>query len=636
MTKNARFSVIVIILLLSIGFAAVTTNLIINSVAQVGVNQEDFDVYFLTATPEPGGSASISENRKVITYSTKVLSMVGDEAVLDYTVINNSSMYDARVNVSVNVDNQYNDYFSISTTTFNDSSNTLIEAKKTKDGKVTIRLLKPILETQEINFTITLDVDAEERSTIAEAVVTNSRKSIYSWSEIPFLSNNITDTVDTLGEYGIKDVYQTIQESDFADYKGLYENMISTLNNSGIDTYFLVGVPSAYNDLNRNKNYIDMASSYNASVSTNKQVKGVVFDIEPYLNDTYQADPIQGFKEYADTFEQVYAYAKSKNLRVILVIPYWYDISYQDSKYTEEQRTLASQTFDRLFTYCDRISVMNYYKTNMVNAISNELTNARTNGIEIESIVNMIRPDEGDKTTVWVDENSLDVVDNYWQGVMDEYDYDRLFYSYHDLISLLELENKYVKYTFKYVDSTGTELSGSGDKTITFSSGDTYFSTAKKSITIPKDLTFTMTLSNYLFNSMTINDIGDNTKEVVVTVSEFSKNTLEVYAKLYTPDKSSYSSITGGTITLRNTITNDTSSKDIRSGGYYIFSNISSTIPYEVTIVIDGKTYYLENATATNDSNEVLSIIDSNKNLVIPEGIKANKYVAPTMYFIER
>ena len=74
MKNRIHISIIVLILLLSVGFAAVATTLIINGTTTIGFNQENFDVIFSDAytlfskASYPSfTNATISNDKKEIT-----------------------------------------------------------------------------------------------------------------------------------------------------------------------------------------------------------------------------------------------------------------------------------------------------------------------------------------------------------------------------------------------------------------------------------------------------------------------------------------------------------------------------------------------------------------------------------------
>ena len=169
MNKKAKLSIVVLILLLTIGFAAVTTTLIINNHAVISSNLGDFEVIFTSALAEEGGQARIESDRKHITYSTRLLKEVNDTAVLDYTVTNNSKEYDARTKMTIivkdsdeNIIDNPNAFFKIEETV---KLPDILNSRSTEPGQITITLLNPVVEDKIYTFIAILDVEGVERTT---------------------------------------------------------------------------------------------------------------------------------------------------------------------------------------------------------------------------------------------------------------------------------------------------------------------------------------------------------------------------------------------------------------------------------------------------------------------------------------
>jgi hypothetical protein len=165
---SSKLNVIVLILLLSIGFAAVATNLIINGNARISSNPVDFDVYFVKASTNPGGYANIVDDEHAIEWNSHMLTNPGEIAYLDYTVYNNSVNYDANVLIALNIEDvvnhvDYSGYYTIRTTTFDSTGYTLVRGKEAVDGKIEVELIKPVPEDVSINFTMTMNSSSIER-----------------------------------------------------------------------------------------------------------------------------------------------------------------------------------------------------------------------------------------------------------------------------------------------------------------------------------------------------------------------------------------------------------------------------------------------------------------------------------------
>ena len=97
-----RSAIIVAIVFMMIGFAAVSTTLIINGNVKVSENNEDFSVIFTKATLDGTDvyDSVIDDTKKTITFTSKDLMKIGDTSTLTYEVTNNSHNYDAEVSVT--------------------------------------------------------------------------------------------------------------------------------------------------------------------------------------------------------------------------------------------------------------------------------------------------------------------------------------------------------------------------------------------------------------------------------------------------------------------------------------------------------------------------------------------------------
>ena len=163
--KGKKLSLLLIMLLLAVGFAAVTTNLILNGNTKIGMG--DFDVFFSEADAEnENDSIEISEDKHSLNFVTRLLSMASvdeqDESVFTYQITNNSADYDADVKLRLNISStiDYAEYISTvmlfendgSSVEIIDGSTVTIPAKSSKNGQITIKLLKPITEDATIQL----------------------------------------------------------------------------------------------------------------------------------------------------------------------------------------------------------------------------------------------------------------------------------------------------------------------------------------------------------------------------------------------------------------------------------------------------------------------------------------------------
>ena len=161
---------IVAIILMSIGFAAISTTLIINGNAKVSENNEDFSVIFTAASIDGNDvyTTAVDETKKIITFETSELKTLNQTSILTYEVTNNSSNYDAKVTVTcVPKTGTTAKYTSIKNKLENDA--TVIKAKSSVNGTLTVTLDKVAIESVIEEYTCKLEFNAVERDTLASS-----------------------------------------------------------------------------------------------------------------------------------------------------------------------------------------------------------------------------------------------------------------------------------------------------------------------------------------------------------------------------------------------------------------------------------------------------------------------------------
>ena len=166
-----RKSVIVIaILIMAIGFAAISTTLVINGNAKVSENMDDFSVIFTSATLDGTDvyASVIDDTKKIITFETSELKALNQTSVLTYEVTNNSANYDAEVQVNCKVkENTTAKYTSIKNELENNA--TIVKAKETLNGTLTVTLNKVATEEVREEYVCELTFNAVERDTLGVA-----------------------------------------------------------------------------------------------------------------------------------------------------------------------------------------------------------------------------------------------------------------------------------------------------------------------------------------------------------------------------------------------------------------------------------------------------------------------------------
>ena len=182
--KN-KASIVVAILLLAVGFAAVSTTLIINGSTKVSENADDFSVIFTAAALDGTDVYAnvISQDKKTITFETNDLKTLNQTSVLNYIVTNNSSNYDAEVQVTCKVkENTTAKYTSITNELENNA--TVVKAKNSVNGTLTVTLNKTATEEVREEYVCELSFNAVERGSIGEKISDPVSFATDSWATI--------------------------------------------------------------------------------------------------------------------------------------------------------------------------------------------------------------------------------------------------------------------------------------------------------------------------------------------------------------------------------------------------------------------------------------------------------------------
>ena len=212
MKKKA--SIVVAILLLAVGFAAISTTLIINGSAKVGENTDDFSVIFTKATLDGQDVYAnvIDDTKKVITFQTNDLKTLNQTSVLNYEVTNNSANYDAEVQVNCKTkENTTAKYTSIKNEL--DGNATVIKAKETLNGTLTVTLNKTATEEVREEYVCELTFNAVERDTLGVTKPTfvawvptyfaYGTPTIASTTDYTTLGKKVFAALDTTGAKGV-------------------------------------------------------------------------------------------------------------------------------------------------------------------------------------------------------------------------------------------------------------------------------------------------------------------------------------------------------------------------------------------------------------------------------------------------
>ena len=221
--KKTKLLILITILFIVVGIAAVTTNLIVNVSTPISANTDDFDVYFSDVYVDGTQDLSLVNNTRELVFKYK-LSAVGDKKTINYDITNASKNYDALITMSCTESNTY-----LKITNAFDTENP-ISARSTKQGTLSIELLTAVSEEVSYEVKCTINASAVERETQNDTIVPDHLpKSYVKGNEIDIAGEkfNIISSTDTtvtlLAQYNLDNTYrqsETLNRVTFSESNG--------------------------------------------------------------------------------------------------------------------------------------------------------------------------------------------------------------------------------------------------------------------------------------------------------------------------------------------------------------------------------------------------------------------------------
>lgn len=202
--KNTKYLIGILLLFMTIGFAAISTSLSITGKTTVTTTIDDFKVYFSDVKVNGVQDLSLVENETTLNFDFYI-EEVGTSYTIDYNVTNGSKYYDASLSMSCTNGNNY-----LSIVNAFDTSNNLV-AKQTRSGSLVMKKIKTIAKDEVTSNRVvcTLTASPVERTTINndEAVMPVSKYAVGREIAIGDEKFNIIsdngDTVILLAQYNI-------------------------------------------------------------------------------------------------------------------------------------------------------------------------------------------------------------------------------------------------------------------------------------------------------------------------------------------------------------------------------------------------------------------------------------------------
>ena len=196
-------NIIILMILLVIGFAAVSTTLVINGTLNIGYNEENFSssVVYTRAETEDG-TAEINQDDKNITFETNKLENVNETATLEFDVTNKSRNYDAEVTIKCGLKEDFKSFSEYLDITMSLESPFELISSETKTGRLVVTLKKAYDKDLETTAEIECELVAEplERDTLGDEYVLVYEDPILNGADPVIKENLVPVTIADNGE----------------------------------------------------------------------------------------------------------------------------------------------------------------------------------------------------------------------------------------------------------------------------------------------------------------------------------------------------------------------------------------------------------------------------------------------------
>ncbi len=241
-------NIMILIFLLLIGFAAVSTTLVINGNLNIGYNEDFSSSVVYTRAETEDGTAEINQNEKNITFETKKLENVSETATLEFDVTNKSRNYNASVTINCGLKENFesfSEYLNIETDIVSPFK---LESSETKTGRLVVTLKKAYDKALETTAEIECKLVAtpEERETLGDEYVLVYEDPILNGADPVIKENLVPVTIADNGEVTYANTqkkWYSYENKEWANAvilnEGVTYNVGDTIQESDIESYFV-------------------------------------------------------------------------------------------------------------------------------------------------------------------------------------------------------------------------------------------------------------------------------------------------------------------------------------------------------------------------------------------------------------
>ena len=269
--------------------------------------------------------------------------------------------------------------------------------------------------------------EAEEVKEINPDELFSHGAGVFSWDHLP----NTRD-VQCMMDNRITEIYQYLRP-EYTDQAMI--EFLKAMNEIDVEVYILDGEPewsyeAEYQGMRR---VLERTRYLNSQVEPDERIKGIVYDVEPYVLDKWHNTPDQLLEEYTNNIINIRQECASDedHLDICVCIPY----SYDNMGHDKAMRNLLKQS--------DQIFVLNYLKGMEIENIKREAALARWYE---KRLVNVYELQPGllsqTNNTITYYKDGLDAVTLNYSELMDAYPNHNIAVAYHtlDYLRVLSLE----------------------------------------------------------------------------------------------------------------------------------------------------------------------------------------------------
>ncbi len=241
-------NIIILMILLIIGFASVTSTLLIRGNLNIGYNENFSSSIVYTRAELPNGEVEINQNDKNIDFTTEKLENVNQTTILEFDVTNKSRNYNASVTINCGLKENFESFNEYLDITMSLESPFELVSSETKTGYLTIKLKKAYNEEMETRIEMSCELVAEplERETLGEEYKPIYKEKILNGADPVLKEKLIPVEIAENGEVTYADTskeWYNYENKKWANAvilnEGVTYNVGDTIQESDIESYFV-------------------------------------------------------------------------------------------------------------------------------------------------------------------------------------------------------------------------------------------------------------------------------------------------------------------------------------------------------------------------------------------------------------